>query len=158
MRVLLLGGTTEASLLARALAGSGIDGVFSYAGRTDAPLPQPMLLRIGGFGGVAGLTGWLRAEAITHIVDATHPFAAAISTNALAAAAACALPLIALRLSVYIDAATSYRFTPAWPTISSNALPRPVGTSCQLEFEHIVNLSCIAWSAWPCSRATCRPT
>ena len=96
MRVLLLGGTTEASLLARALAGSGIDGVFSYAGRTDAPLPQPMLLRIGGFGGVAGLTGWLRAEAITHIVDATHPFAAAISTNAVAAAAACALPLIAL--------------------------------------------------------------
>ena len=94
-RVLLLGGTTEASLLAHALAGAGVAAVFSYAGRTDAPLPQPLPLRIGGFGGVEGLVSWLRAENITHVVDATHPFAAGISKNAVAAATVCDLPLIA---------------------------------------------------------------
>ena len=98
-RVLLLGGTTEASLLAHALAGAGVAAVFSYAGRTDAPLPQPLPLRIGGFGGVEGLVGWLRAENITHVVDATHPFAAGISKNAVAAAALAGLPLIAFERS-----------------------------------------------------------
>jgi precorrin-6A/cobalt-precorrin-6A reductase len=95
-RVLLLGGTSEASQLALALAEAGVDAVFSYAGRTDAPLPQPLPLRIGGFGGVEGLAGWLRTEGITHVVDATHPFAAGISKNAVAAAAQAGLPLIAL--------------------------------------------------------------
>ena len=41
-RILLLGGTTEASLLARALAEAGADAVFSYAGRTDSPVAQPL--------------------------------------------------------------------------------------------------------------------
>ena len=101
MRVLLLGGTTEASLLAHELAGAGVDAVFSYAGRTDAPLPQPLPLRIGGFGGVEGLARWLAAEQITHVVDATHPFAAGISKNAVGAAAACAVPLIAFERATW---------------------------------------------------------
>ncbi len=54
-------------------------------------------VRIGGFGGAAGLAAYLRAEAITGIVDATHPFAAAISANAAAAAAQTGLPLLVLR-------------------------------------------------------------
>ena len=37
-RILLLGGTSEASALARALAGADADAVFSYAGRTGAPV------------------------------------------------------------------------------------------------------------------------
>ncbi len=61
-RVLLLGGTTEASLLARELARAGIDAVFSYAGRTEAPVAQPLPMRVGGFGGVAGLADYLRAK------------------------------------------------------------------------------------------------
>lgn len=93
MRVLLLGGTTEASRLAQALAAAGIDAVFSYAGRTGAPVAQPLPTRVGGFGGVAGLRVWLTAERITHVVDATHPFAAQISRNAFAA---CDMPLIRL--------------------------------------------------------------
>ncbi|WP_413855786.1 precorrin-6A/cobalt-precorrin-6A reductase, partial [Albidovulum sp.] len=78
-RVLLLGGTTEASQLARALASAGIDAVFSYAGRTEAPVAQPVPTRVGGFGGVAGLVRYLRDEGVTHVVDATHPFAARMS-------------------------------------------------------------------------------
>lgn len=83
-------------MLAKALADQGIAGVFSYAGRTDAPVAQALPLRIGGFGGVAGLVAYLRAERITHIVDATHPFAAQMSAHAVAAARETGLPLIAL--------------------------------------------------------------
>ncbi len=95
-RVLLLGGTTEASRLAQALAVAGVDAVFSYAGRTDAPVAQPLPTRVGGFGGVAGLCQYLQAERITHVVDATHPFAAQMSAHAVQACAQRALPLLAL--------------------------------------------------------------
>lgn len=95
-RVLLLGGTTEASQLARALAGAGVDAVFSYAGRTESPVSQPLPTRIGGFGGVEGLVEYLGRERITHIVDATHPFAAGMSRNAIAAALQTGTPLCGL--------------------------------------------------------------
>ncbi|MCB2128267.1 MAG: cobalt-precorrin-6A reductase [Rhodobacteraceae bacterium] len=85
-RVLLLGGTTEAAALARHFAEGGIDAVYSYAGRTETPAAQPLPVRIGGFGGIDGLVAYLGAESITHIVDATHPFAATMSRNAVAAA------------------------------------------------------------------------
>lgn len=94
--VLLLGGTTEASALARLLADAGIPATLSYAGRTDNPRPQPVPVRVGGFGGMAGLAAHLRAHAITHIVDATHPFAATMSAHAVAAARELGVPLIAL--------------------------------------------------------------
>ena len=94
-RVLLLGGTTEASQLAQALANAGIDAVFSYAGRTADPVAQPLPQRIGGFGGVAGLTAYLRDEAISHVIDATHAFAAEMSRNAATACAQLGLPLAA---------------------------------------------------------------
>ena len=96
MRVLLLGGTTEAGHLAQALADAGVDAVYSYAGRTDHPALPPIPHRIGGFGGVEGLAAWLRAERITHVIDATHPFAAQISRHAVAACAALTVPLIGL--------------------------------------------------------------
>jgi precorrin-6A/cobalt-precorrin-6A reductase len=96
-RSLILGGTSEASALARALADIGADAVFSYAGRTDAPVGQPLPTRIGGFGGVAGLVGYLRAEGIGAVVDATHPFAAQMSRNAVEACAVVGVPLIGLQ-------------------------------------------------------------
>lgn len=71
--------------MARALAECGADAVFSYAGRTAAPVAQPLPTRIGGFGGVSGLHDYLIQEAITLVVDATHPFAAQMSRNAVAA-------------------------------------------------------------------------
>ena len=95
MRILLLGGTTEASLLARRLAKDRVDAVFSYAGRTDAPVAQPLPTRIGGFGGPEGLARYLAEAGITHTVDATHPFAAQMSRNAVAACTAAGVPLCA---------------------------------------------------------------
>ncbi|KIC39674.1 cobalt-precorrin-6A reductase [Leisingera sp. ANG-M7] len=94
-RILLLGGTTEASRLAKTLAGAGIDAVFSYAGRTSKPVSQPLPTRVGGFGGVEGLGEYLKTECITHVVDATHPFAAQMSTNAVHACVAAGVPLCA---------------------------------------------------------------
>ena len=101
-RVLLLGGTTEASALARAMAEVGIDAIFSYAGRTDAPVAQPLPMRIGGFGGVDGLVAWIKSEAITHIVDATHPFAARMSQNVLIASKIAGVPLLVLERPAWV--------------------------------------------------------
>ncbi len=95
-RILILGGTTEASRLARLLADAGMEAVFSYAGRTEAPVAQPLPTRIGGFGGPEGLARYLRSEHISHVVDATHPFAAQMSRNALAACAEAGVPLVVL--------------------------------------------------------------
>jgi precorrin-6A/cobalt-precorrin-6A reductase len=96
MRALILGGTADASLLAAESARAGIDAVYSYGGRTRAPADQPLPTRIGGFGGVSGLANYIRSEGITHVIDATHPFAAEMSRNAVAACAETGTPLIAL--------------------------------------------------------------
>ncbi|WP_173834963.1 cobalt-precorrin-6A reductase [Halomonas sp. HG01] len=96
MKVLILGGTTEASALARALAEREIPALFSYAGRVAAPKPQPLPTRVGGFGGTDGLAAFLAAERITHLVDATHPFAEQMSRHAVAAAEQMDTALIAL--------------------------------------------------------------
>jgi precorrin-6A/cobalt-precorrin-6A reductase len=95
MRVLVLGGTSEAGQIARELAAAGVAGVFSYAGRTASPIAQPLPTRIGGFGGVEGFCDYLRSERITHVIDATHPFAAQISRNAVMACAQAGTPLVA---------------------------------------------------------------
>ena len=95
MRVLLLGGTTEANQIGRSLAAAGVAGVYSYAGRTATPVPQPLPTRVGGFGGVDGLVEYIRQEHITHVIDATHPFANQISRNAVEACAKTSRPLIA---------------------------------------------------------------
>jgi precorrin-6A/cobalt-precorrin-6A reductase len=95
--VLILGGTTEARLLAAACAERGVPTVSSLAGRTKSPLALAGTVRIGGFGGVAGLVEYLRTERIEAVVDATHPFAAGISHNAAHATTLTRIPLLALR-------------------------------------------------------------
>lgn len=92
----MLGGTLEARALAQTLADAGLDAVYSYAGRVQALAAQPLPVRIGGFGGAEGLADCLRTEGFTHLIDATHPFAATISQNACAAADRAQVPLIVL--------------------------------------------------------------
>lgn len=70
--------------------------MVSLAGRVARPRAQALPRRVGGFGGAAGLAGYLRANGVTHVVDATHPFAAQMSRNAVAACAETGVPLIAL--------------------------------------------------------------
>jgi precorrin-6A/cobalt-precorrin-6A reductase len=95
--VLILGGTAEARELAgRLTARPDLRVISSLAGRTDEPVPPPGEVRTGGFGGAGGLAGWLRAEQVTAVVDATHPFAAAISAHAALACASSRTPLLRL--------------------------------------------------------------
>ena len=96
-RVLLLGGTTEASELARRFVGDDrFDVTLSLAGRTANPLAVPVPVRVGGFGGAEGLAAYLASQRIDAVVDATHPFAAQISANAIAACHQTSVELIAL--------------------------------------------------------------
>jgi precorrin-6A/cobalt-precorrin-6A reductase len=97
LNILVLGGTSEAALLAKELARRpGIATVLSLAGRTNKAAPSPVPVRIGGFGGIDGLAGYLMREAIDLVIDATHPFAAQISNNAIAACAKANVPLLAI--------------------------------------------------------------
>jgi precorrin-6A/cobalt-precorrin-6A reductase len=95
--VLVLGGTSEARALAAQLAGQpGVRVISSLAGRVRDPVLPAGEVRIGGFGGAAGLADWARAEGVDAVVDATHPFAETISANAAAACALARLPLLRL--------------------------------------------------------------
>ncbi|HEY3147776.1 MAG TPA: cobalt-precorrin-6A reductase [Dongiaceae bacterium] len=97
MRILILGGTQEGFDLAERLAEmDGIEIVSSLAGRTRDPRTPKGKVRMGGFGGAEGLARYLREERITHLVNATHPFAEQISANAVSAAQAAGIPLMRL--------------------------------------------------------------
>lgn len=94
MRVLILGGTSEARVLAELLTGDGrFAAVLSLAGRTAAPAALPIMTRSGGFGGAEGLAQYLTEERIAGVVDATHPFADRISANAVQACSTAGVPL-----------------------------------------------------------------
>lgn len=80
--VLVLAGTTEARQTCDLLMRQGIQATASLAGRVKRPQILPVPTRIGGFGGVVGLAQYIRENKITHVVDATHPFAAQISRHA----------------------------------------------------------------------------
>ncbi|HEX2300810.1 MAG TPA: cobalt-precorrin-6A reductase [Pseudonocardiaceae bacterium] len=97
-RVLLLGGTAEAAWIARELSEwPGVHVITSLAGRVRAPSRPPGQLRIGGFGGRAGLLRWLRDQQIDAVVDATHPFAAAITAAAAEVTEQLGVPFVLLR-------------------------------------------------------------
>jgi precorrin-6A/cobalt-precorrin-6A reductase len=100
-RVLLLGGTSEARALAARLHPQ-TDIVSSLAGRVPDPALPVGPVRIGGFGGAAGLARWLADNDIGAVVDATHPFAATITANAAVACQETGVPHLVLA-------------RPAWP-------------------------------------------
>lgn len=96
--VLVLGGTGEARALAALLVDQNRWRVLSsLAGRVSDPALPVGEVRVGGFGGPTGLAHWLRTNQVRALVDATHPFAARISTSAVAASADAEVPLLVLR-------------------------------------------------------------
>jgi len=97
MRVLILGGTGDAAELAARLATiESVEIITSLAGRTREPLLPLGDLRVGGFGGVAGLVSYLEVMQIDLLIDATHPFATQISWNAVDAATKVRVPHLML--------------------------------------------------------------
>jgi precorrin-6A/cobalt-precorrin-6A reductase len=105
VRLLLLGGTAEARALASRLH-PDISVISSLAGRVPDPALPVGEVRIGGFGGADGLRRWLAESEVDGVVDATHPFAATITSNAATACRALGLPHLLLA-------------RPAWPNGSA---------------------------------------
>jgi len=98
--LLILGGTGEAAALARgalARCGEGMRVTTALAGRTRHPGPLPGAVRIGGFGGAAGLAAYVVENEVDRLIDATHPFAAEISRAARQAAERTGVPRLLLR-------------------------------------------------------------
>jgi precorrin-6A/cobalt-precorrin-6A reductase len=97
MQVLILAGSGEAAALAAACVARGDCRVISsLAGRTRSPRALPGAVRVGGFGGAAGLERYLRAEPIDRLIDASHPFATQIGRHALEACRAAGVPRLRL--------------------------------------------------------------
>lgn len=98
-KLLILGGTAEAAELARAAVPAlegRVEVITSIAGRLKPGQDIPGQMRVGGFGGVEGLTDYLKNETIDVVVDATHPFAEIISASAYAACLRAGAPRLLL--------------------------------------------------------------
>ena len=107
-RLLILGGTGDGVELARQATNiPGLEVISSLAGRTSTPKSLVGAVRVGGFGGEAGLVEYLQANQIDLLIDATHPFAAKISWNAAGAARNVGIPWLML-------------IRPAWARLSQD--------------------------------------
>ncbi len=93
-RLLLLGGIGEALALARRL---GPAHLYSLAGLGKVPGDLACRVRVGGYGGAEGLAAFIDEQGFDLLVDATHPYAARISQNAVRAARLVGVPCWALR-------------------------------------------------------------
>ncbi len=107
--LLILGGSAEAATLAQAAVerfGKTMRVLTSFAGRTAAPKKTAGEMRVGGFGGVEGLTDYLQAENVRLVIDALHPFATTMARHAVEACEAASVPRLALRRAPWIAQAS----------------------------------------------------
>ena len=79
--ILIIGGTNEGNSLANLLKSININYTISFAGRVKFIKNNSLNSRIGGFGGASKLLEWIINNKISHVVDASHPFASVISLN-----------------------------------------------------------------------------
>ncbi len=144
--VLILGGTSEARLLAEALARDPrFAALLSFAGRTESLVRPGVPHRVGGFGGAQALSAFLRAGGYRALIDATHAFAAQISQNAAYAAQATGLPFLRLVRAPWqpVDG-------DLWREVSDmQAAARALGASTRRVFLSIGRLEVDAFCAAP---------
>ena len=100
-RILVLGGTSDANVLAKELLKFGFDVVTSFAGVTENPTLPEGEIRVGGFGGEDGLYDYLKAEGFAALADATHSFAAQISRHGFNAAERAGIPYFRLERTAW---------------------------------------------------------
>jgi precorrin-6A/cobalt-precorrin-6A reductase len=94
-KVLILGGTSHGRELAERLASDARhEPLLSFAGRTQSLQASSVPMRVGGFGGAEGLASFLGQGGFQALVDATHAFAARISSNAVRASDSARVPLV----------------------------------------------------------------
>jgi precorrin-6A/cobalt-precorrin-6A reductase len=141
MRILLLGGTSEARALAAQLH-PDVEVISSLAGRVPDPALPVGQVRIGGFGGADGLRDWLSGAGVDAVVDATHPFAATITANAAAACRALVVPHLVLVRPAWEpgDAIVVDSDTQAAKTVADKGFSRvflTTGRSGSAAFKHV---------------------
>lgn len=80
MRILVVGGTADGRKLATELHQLGLDVIYSIAGIVrKATVPCKSIS--GGFTQFGGLATYICEHKITHLIDATHPFAETMSNS-----------------------------------------------------------------------------
>lgn len=136
-RLLLLGGVTEALAIARRL---GPQHIYSLAGVGRVPTDLACQVRVGGYGGAEGLAQFIRAEGIDLLLDATHPYAAQISQNAVIAAQHSGIPCWALRRPAWIaQPEDDWREVSDWAELITALEPfkRPLFTLGREPLQHL---------------------
>ena len=123
MKILILGGTAEARELAGQLVDLGHEVMTSFAGRTREPRLPAGGVRVGKFGGIPGLVGYLRATGTARLVDATHPYAGLISANAVVASRQSGVPLVRFMRPAWVEPAGSRWKQVADPAAAADSLP-----------------------------------
>ncbi len=83
MTVLLLAGTGLAQEIADHLKARNIPAIVSLAGGARLSGPADAQTRVGGFGGDAGFQDFLVSRDISAVLDATHPFAARVTSRSV---------------------------------------------------------------------------
>lgn len=96
MKILILGGTQEAVSSANMLHELGHKVTTALLGATSEPIRPAGKIISNEFGGADGLSTYLETNAIDYLVDATHPFAATMSANAVISAQKSKVPLVRL--------------------------------------------------------------
>lgn len=144
MTILILGGTAEARQLAAILVAAHVDAVSSLAGRVSSPSLPPGRVRVGGFGGANGLAEYLRDQQVTAIVDATHPFAAMISANAVQAADHTGTPLIRLERPGW----SAHSRAESWNWVSDAAAARLAADAARRPFLTTGRQSLTDFASW----------
>ncbi|MGB1361063.1 MAG: precorrin-6A/cobalt-precorrin-6A reductase, partial [Alphaproteobacteria bacterium] len=77
MTILLLGGTRDAIKIGESLT---CQYIYSIAGVTDNPsVPNNATVHTGGFSAIGGLQKFIADNNITTVINATHPYASAIT-------------------------------------------------------------------------------
>ena len=147
MRILILGGISEATRLARLLAPAH-RVTYSIAGKGRLP-DLPCSTRVGGFGGAEGLAAFLGENGIELLIDATHPHAARISGNAARAARLAGIPLWAYRRPPWQPGpGDDWRLAADWPGIVTalREFHRPFFTIGLEPLRHAVEIP--PWQHW----------
>lgn len=144
MNLLILGGTAEARALARVLVDHGLSVTSSLAGRVARPALPAGGVRIGGFGGSEGLATYVRTAGVTHVVDATHPFAAQMSHHAALAAAETVVPLLRLARPGW----RAHPLADQWTWVDSLDAARAAADGAQRPFVTTGRQSLPAYAAW----------
>jgi len=134
MKILILGGTGEARILADKLVKMGHDVTTSLAGRTAAPLLPAGQVHIGGFGGTQGLVDYLKRHEFERLVDATHPYSVVMASHAVDAAKATGLRCVRLVRPPWVE--PQYAFWNHVPSFEAAVSAIPSGARVMLTIGH----------------------